>query len=452
MKKSTKSSIIASLIGILLLLLPTDYLKAQSWQRVVDLGFGNHRNDYAWSMATFRGKLYVGTLNLMGKAEIWCSDSGEPNTWEQVYNAHLFSNMGIRCLYADDDKALYASTLHQDGAQILRSTNGTTWTTVAKKGLGNRKNRNIRCLTRFGNYLYAGAGCDEANIYRSRNGLNWDLIETTSDLKSTKVFDPHRDSWIMNNLMIGELVVFKDYLYAFTWTKDVDIQGMKSVNRNKKRSHNTNLPPAPGAFEVWRSNDGVNWEKVVGQDDPYGNGMGFSLYAPENLNNDVITSVTVFQEHLYLGTGHDYGKSSIWRTSEGIHWEKVLDFYELGERFNYYVWRMHPFDNKLFVGTLNLGDAAMPGVTGAQIWFSETGEAGSFSPLVLNGFDGKIIPFTKNLSLPKNCGIRSMAVFNDTFFVGTATILSVPVSRRGGRFGLHIVGKDSGCEIWKMIP
>lgn len=449
MEKFIKSSIITV---IFLLLLPKCHSNAQSWQKVADLGFGNHRNDYAWSMAVFKKKLYVGTLNLLGRAEIWRSDSGGPNTWEQVYNARLFSNIGIRNLYADEDKTLYATTLHKKGAQILRSTDGVTWTTVAKKGLGNPKNRSIRCLTRFGEYLYAGVGCDGADLYRSKNGLKWGLVKTIPDFKSTMVFDPYKDTRVMNNAMIGELAVFKDRLYAFTWTKDVDIQGMKAINRNEQNSDKTNMPSAPGAFEVWRSNDGVNWEKVVGQDDPYGNGMGFSLHDPENLDNDVITSVAVFEGYLYLGTGHDYGKASIWRTSEGTQWEKVLDFYQVGEKFNYYVWRMYPFNNKLFVGTLNIGDSEIPGVTGAQIWSSDTGDADSFYPLVLNGFDGKVIQFTRDLYLPKNCGIRSMSVFNDALFIGTATIPSVPVSRRGRRFGLHIVGKEAGCEIWKLVP
>jgi len=447
MKKFFQSSIIA-IVSIFFL---AQYSYSQSWQRVVDVGFGNPRNDYAWSMASFKGKLYVGTLNLMGRAEIWRSQNGEPNTWEQVYNARLMGNLGIRCLYADGDKALYANTLNQRGAQILRSTDGYSWKIIAKRGLGNRKNRSIRCMTRFGGYLYAGTGANGASLFRSKDGIKWNLIKTSPDIKSTMVFDSS-DNPIMNNLMIGELAVFNEHLYAFTWAKDVDVQSIKNVNRNEQKPPEANLPPAPGAFEVWRSSDGINWEKVVGQDDEYGNGMGFSLHGLENLDNDVVTSVAVFEGNLYLGTGHDYGKTSIWRTNNGTKWEKVLDFYELGEKFNFYIWRMQPFHNKLFVGTLNLGDAADPGVTGAQIWFSETGTLDSFYPLVLNGFDGKTIPFTNNLDLPKNCGIRSMSVFNDALFVGTATIVSMPVSRRGGRFGLYVVGKNAGCEIWKMIP
>ena len=90
MKKIIQSSIIA----IACLFFFANYSYAQSWQKVADVGFGNPRNDYAWSMATFKGKLYVGTLNLMGRAEIWRSKNGEPNTWEQVYNARLMGNFG----------------------------------------------------------------------------------------------------------------------------------------------------------------------------------------------------------------------------------------------------------------------------------------------------------------------------------------------------------------------
>ena len=450
-EKQMKKIIQSSIIAIVFIFFLAYYSHAQSWQRVVDVGFGNPRNDYAWSMVPFRERLYVGTLNLMGRAEIWRSQNGEPNTWEQVYNDRLMGNFGIRCLYADGDRALYASTLNQRGAQILRSLDGYSWKTIAKRGLGNRKNRSIRCMVRFGEYIYAGSGADGASLFRSQDGIRWNLVETTPDIKSTMVFDSSNNQ-IMNNVMIGEIAVFNEHLYAFTWAKDVDIQSMKNTDRNGQTPTAANLPPAPGAFEVWRSSDGINWEKVVGQDDAYGNGMGFSLHDPVNLDNDVVTSVEVFEENLYLGTGHDYGKTSIWRTNNGTKWEKVLDFYEMGERFNYYIWRMQSFHNKLFIGTLNLGDAANPGVTGAQIWFSETGNPNSFYPLVLNGFDGKTISFTNKLNLPKNCGIRSMSVFDDALFVGTASILSMPVSRRGGRFGLYVVGKNEGCEIWKMIP
>jgi len=72
------------------------YASAEKWEKVVNKGFGNQRNDYAWSMANFKGKLYVGTLNLIGGARIWSSGTGQKDTWERVYRNYFPSNIGIR--------------------------------------------------------------------------------------------------------------------------------------------------------------------------------------------------------------------------------------------------------------------------------------------------------------------------------------------------------------------
>ncbi len=156
--------------------------------------------------------------------------------------------------------------------------------------------------------------------------------------------------------------------------------------------------------------------------------------------------------YLYLGTGHDYGKTSVWSTSEGSVWAKVLDFYKMGEEYNYYVWRLWSFKNRLFVSTLKLGPVGNPGVTGGQIWFSSTGDKGSFEPLVLNGFDGEVVTMTEDLDLPKNYGIRSFGILNDSLYVGTATVPSFMVTKPERRFIKTIAAKDIGCKIWKMIP
>ncbi|MGA1874231.1 MAG: hypothetical protein ACMUIA_01345 [bacterium] len=457
-----------SVTALFIFILPY-FSHAEHWEKVVDRGFENPRNDYAWSMETFKGKLYVGTLNLWGGGEIWCSESGEEGTWEKIYESRLGQNYGIRCLYADGDKALYACTSSVFGAKIMRSTDGQTWETLLKKGWGHRRNTTIRCMIRFGDYLYAGAGGNSAELYRSSDGIVWELVNTEPRIASTMVSSPlagrfFQNRKVINNVMIGELAVFNGHLYAFTWTKDLDMRSALWVmNRSIVDPGASFLPSSSGAFEVWRSENGVNWEKVVGQDDEYGNGMGFSGPEhgndPHNMDNDVVTSVAVFRgeggEYLYLGTEHDYGRTSVWRTKDGTEWKKVLDFYEEGEKYNYYVWRMIPFQGKLYVGTWNMGSTRNPGVTGAQIWVSDNGE--TFDPIVHNGFDGEYITFTpmvgisKSGGVPKNYGIRSFGILNKTLFAGTATVLAVP-ARRSGRSGSIILGRDVGCEIWKMCP
>ncbi len=441
MSKYTKAFIIA-IFFVFCLYHPSH---AQRWEKVADNGFGNSRNSYAWSMETFKGELYVGSLNLQGGAEIWCSNSGANDSWQQVYKAIFSRNTGVRCLYSDNQEVLYACTSNNQGTQILRATDGRTWTTVAQRGLENRNNTTIRCMVRFEDYLYAGMGCNGAKLYRSKKGFDWELVHDKPGFESTKVLNPRTGRLENNNLMIGELAVFKGYLYAFTWTND----GQKgAISKNVQNSTQKNIlasdalvPFSPvGAFEVWRSKDGINWEKVVGLNDPYGNGLGFSGYDPDNLDNNVVPSTTVFQERLYLGTENDSGKTAIWRTANGTHWKKVLDFEDLGEKCNYYIWSMLPFNDQLFVGTLNLGSTINPSVTGAQIWVSDSGDPGSFYNLVHNGFDGKKVTISPGFKIPKNMGIRTFGSLNDTLFAGTATY---PMSN---------LGLNVGCEIWKMIP
>jgi hypothetical protein len=256
--------------------------------------------------------------------------------------------------------------------------------------------------------------------------------------------------------MIGELVVFNNQLYAFTWAREFQYQDIvvRMLGCDMRQSLVSSLySRAPGAFEVWRSKDGINWEKVVGKDDPYGNGMGFCLKDPaEGLANDVVTSARVFKGKLYLGTMNDNAHSSVWSTSDGTTWTKVLDFFDLGEKANYYAWRMIQFQEKLFIGTMNIGQVTDPGVTGGQIWMSESGDHGTFYPVVHNGFDGETWTDGASIKIPKNIGIRTFAIFNNTLFAGTATIISAVIPKEDGSNDRRTVaGSNIGCEIWKMV-
>jgi len=432
---------------------------AESWEMVADKGFGDTSNDYAWCMATFRNILYVGTLNTLKGGEIWRSSFGKPGSsgsWENVYNSRssLFSNAGVRYLFADSNQALYACTLNSFGAEILRTTDGKNWF-IVKKGVGRRWNTTIRCLIRFGEYIYAGAGGYNAELYRSKDGLNWQLVKTEPSFQSTKVYDPEVKRMTDNNVMIGELMVFNGQLYAFTWTKEARYRDLADHVFDSGVDRTTVTSNSPGAFEVWRSSDGVSWEKVVGQDDPYGNGMGFYLKeGPSGMDNDEVTSTVVFGENLYLGTQNSSGNSSIWRTPNGTEWTKVLDFHDLGEVANYYIWRMIPFHDRLFVGVMNVGQVNDPGVTGAQVWVSTSGDPGSYHYIVHNGFDGETWSDGAGSVIPKNTGVRSFGILNNTLYAGTAVIPSVLVPRsaivHSNRQSL-IAGRDIGCEIWRLI-
>lgn len=458
MKKTIKVLRVTSLFlfSLVCLVCLAGESNAEYWEKVADKGFGDPSNDYAWSMTTFQGRLYVGTLNLLKGADIWRSRSGEPDTWERVYNSRsgTLSNAGIRYLYTDGDQALYACASSLRGAEILRTANGRSWIPVGRGGMGNWKNNSIRCMVRFKDYLYGGIGNNGAELCRSKDGFTWRLVKTDPAFQSTKVLDPDTNDRVINNLMIGELAVFNDQLYAFTWAKDVQPEMFIDVTQIEPEEAKDTIPQPPGAFEIWRSSDGVVWERVVGQNDKYGNGMGFSLLDPKGLENDIAISTAVFKDQLYVGTQNSDGDTSIWRTSDGTEWEKVLSFFDLGEKFNFYVWRMFPYKERLYVGTLNIGPIGVPGTTGAQIWVSDSGDTGTFHKIINNGFDGVSLPWG-SMEIPKNYGIRCFGVLNDTLFAGTATIVTIPITskkdRRSAR-GTFFVGQDAGCEIWKLVP
>jgi hypothetical protein len=74
---------------------------------------------------------------------------------------------------------LYAGTSNPtDGAQIFRSQDGVTWTSVTQPGFGishDIRPPSILDLTVFNERLYAttGRGDDPGQIWRTLNGVNW---------------------------------------------------------------------------------------------------------------------------------------------------------------------------------------------------------------------------------------------------------------------------------------
>ena len=104
------------------------------------------------------------------------------------------------------------------------------------------------------------------------------------------------------------------------------------------------------------------------------------------------------------------------------------------------------FDGQLFVSTANLGRGNNSEVTGAQIWASPTGDSGTFYNLVHDGMDGVAI-YVFGMKMPKNYGIRSFSILNDTLYIGTATMLNIPALSTDPAGGRRV-----GCEIWRMIP
>ncbi|MGC9307917.1 MAG: hypothetical protein ACP5FL_03975 [Thermoplasmatota archaeon] len=157
--------------------------------------------------------------------------------------------------------------------------------------------------------------------------------------------------------------------------------------------------------QVWRF-DGSTWQLVVD------GGFG-------SRDNSGIWSSAVFQGYLYLGTMNWKEGCQVYRTTDGVTWEKMRlpggDGF--GSRTTIYAWDMGVYRDALYLGTCNLDSR------GGQLWrFSGT----EWEKVALPGGDG--------FGNPANYGIRNLVVYRDDLYVGVAT---------------SFAQRREGAELWK---
>jgi hypothetical protein len=133
---------------------------------------------------------------------------------------------------------------------------------------------------------------------------------------------------------VSTLDVFGGYLYAGTWSS-----------------------------QMWRTADGQTWSQV----------------APSTWPTDTaVFDAEPFGSYLYVGTASNNG-GEIWRTN-GIAWEQVVTS-GFGITNNYGINALAVFSNTIYAAT-SADDGVM------QIYRSVSGDAGSWAPVVSDGFGG----------------------------------------------------------------
>ncbi len=222
------------------------------------------------------------------------------------------------------------------------------------------------------------------------------------------------------NCLASVIIEFKGKLYVGTWNSPIG-----SLH-----------DPTRKGCEIWRF-DGNGWEQVVGHNAHFVNG-GFG-----DFDNVGICSMKVFDGYLYASTMNwdpvPFGGFQVWRTSDGVYWEQVVSngFKQNMSRLdllngvtNTYGWCMEVFQNQLYVGTFNSCYRFATSVgMGCQLWRTSTGRNWSKVNLP-TGIEGV---YLDGFGEAENYGIRTMIVYNNELYIGTATNLLL----------------DKGFEIWK---
>jgi hypothetical protein len=110
----------------------------------------------------------------------------------------------------------------------------------------------------------------------------------------------------------------------------------------------------PPGVQIWRSGDGLNWEKVVE------NGFG-------DPKNTVVLAFESIGSYLYVGTRNEVTGGELWRSPDGSpgSWEQInADGFDNAD--NTAVTSLVYFNGRFFAGTRNW-------FTGAEIWQSING-------------------------------------------------------------------------------
>lgn len=476
---------------------PGPGLRREHFKLISESGFGNPHNNYAHSMAWFRGRLYVGTTrstfaaiavnkprpdlrpwpvespptphDLDRRAEIWAY-TPQTKTWECVFKApfvwgkhkrwapRYLSYRGMAVFQGASDSApcLYVSTwspIVTDPPDILRSEDGVHFA-PAPRPPWDESVRSFRTLQPFKGRIHTTpTGSNKGDGQAQECVGSESTIYATDDIAKGVWMPASLDGFgDPANVTVFEMGTFGDRLYAGT------------VN------------PSRG-FELWRTDGGdrlpYRWTRVLQRG------------AWRGQHNELALSMCEFNGALYIGTaivnggyhrraGIGPAASEVLRVWPDDSWDLIvgqprntpdglkvpLSGYLAGfdNIFCGYIWRMTVHEGWLYVGTYSWANLlpyvpmhAWPSDVltllrrwgfaeinrmygGCSLWRSRDGE--QFELVTRSGFGNKY-----------NWGIRNFASTPHGLFVGTANVYGpeLAVERNGqwryvhnGRGGLEI--------------
>lgn len=482
---------------------PNPGLRTIDFTCMADGGLGDGHNNYAHSMAWFKGRLYLGTTRsnmcmiqfqeafkelplaiwpvdcpktrdelykLDFQSQIWAYDPLD-HSWEMVFRAPMVDGsdgnpvpreIGYRSMEvfqgpSDPEPALYISAWapgRAPGGLILRTYDGRSFDPVSDYGILDTPISTTRSLTGLNGKLYFAPTARRGTGGGQQNSAGLPIVFEASDPGSGKWIPVNEPGFgDLSNLGIFDLQVLGDRLYAGT----INLEG----------------------FQVWASDckgkPPYRWTKIVDK----GAGRGPL--------NQAICSMSEFKGALYMGGGiqgggHDRvngvgpAAAEIIRVNADDSWDlivgdqRVVDGHDIvpasglragfGNFFNGYMWSMGVYDGWLYCGTydwsINLRWSIMDGAPdnvrrmmeaiGPENIIASEGGADLWRT-----YDGdNWLPVTKTgFSNPYNWGVRNIVPSPMGLFVGTANVFGprVAVRQEDGDWA-YTDNPRGGLEVW----
>jgi DNA-binding beta-propeller fold protein YncE len=267
----------------------------------------------------------------------------------------------------DFDGQLYAGIYSGNGAQLWRTSDGTSWTAAITNGFGYTQNQGIADLMRFNGNLYASTNNWDIAINNTRGGEIW---RSGNGVDWTRVVSQGFGDPIVNG-EIYRLATFSNTLYAASW-------GFTTTR---------------GA-QIWGTSDGLGWTNIVT------NGFG-------NANNGGVMAMQVFSGYLYAGTWNSTAGGEAWRTNDGTTWTQINASGFNGPT-NTVVLSLAEFNGYLYAGTRNW-------TTGGEIWRCNSCDSGG-NWIQVVGPAGSIGSGFGNIA---NGRIEALFVFGNRLYAAT---------------------------------
>lgn len=245
------------------------------WVPVTQDGFGDVGNGEIFRLAVLNNQLCASTWSYATNhgAQIWCSQSGDANTWTKWVDNGLGDSNNIAFLsMLTYQSSVYVGTRNPTtGAQILRKTGVGAWAKVDISGFNDAGINTISSMEIFKQQLYAiTRSTNHGNkVYRCTvcDGTDWQEVEPVSFTDINNSWDPG-------------LISTNGKLYAV-------------------------LGNSAKGMEVWQTADGVNWVPIAtgGFGDANNNGAYWS------------NSLVAFNNYLYIGTDNSGNGAEVWQYS-----------------------------------------------------------------------------------------------------------------------------------------
>lgn len=313
-------------------------------------------------------------LIIGGAARAVAAPSPMTDGWTRVVSAGFTDpNNSYAPFYTEFKGAFYLSTVANEsgslysgsqkaGGDIWRSEDGITWTQIGTPGLGNVHNSTFHFVN-FKDTLYAVS--DNLNdhgieVWASSDGLGFTQIDTPGFRD--------RDSSSAETFVFGDRLI-------------VGVANTKT-----------------GA-QIWVSDDGQSFRQVVagGMSDVENTGISLAN-GPQDVG-------PVLQGRLYVGVSNRSSGGEIWRTPDGLRWERVADA-GLGRRTNNIITPSIVFGDRLYVVSITGG--SLDTLTGLELF--RTSDGSTWEKVASDGFGvgpernvaGQLMEFKGRLFLVSN--------------------------------------------------